>query len=250
MTPKTPTAPAPTASLQTIERRGLQLTMPLQRSVQGLTITDEESYLQADSLLGRIVTARRTWEAEIGPILRPLKKAIDAAKEAMLGAKKLDAKVDGPLGLMESQVKLVMRDYKIEEARQIREAEDAREQERRRLDEERRKAELTAAAAKPNSIKARLADARTAAIQEQEQALDQQEESAPVKGSTSTTRTTKSWRITDKTLFLKGILLGKIPDDMVSINTVLVGKQFRDDPTVLTAWPGIELYDDVSIVRR
>lgn len=252
----TPQTSAVPPTVTQMKQEGLILINPLRRQVQSLTITDEVSYLRADTLLGRVALARKTWAGKMAPILVPLKKAITEAKKAMEGAKSLDAEVDGPLAQMESDLKGQMRDYKIEEARLIQEAQDkeaAQIAETNRLLAEAAEADRVAVTANKSApMKARLAKARADALVEQAETIQAAAEPAPeaVKGTSSSTRTTPSWRIIDKAAFVKGVAAGKIPLEAVEVWNAAVNKQFRDDPAMMKWWPGVELYDEVTIVRR
>lgn len=242
------------ASLRTIEHEGFKLVTPLQREVEGLTITDAASYLAADALLGRVVAARKRWAAEMDPILTPAKVTVSEAKKTLAGAQALAAKVDGPLGDLELRMKAEMRDYKIEEIRQIEEQDRVREQEKLRLQEQERKAREVSEAPTASPLKARLAAARATTAVEQIEELEQEDTPAPVKAEMSTTRRTPSWRITDTTAFvqqwLQEQMVGSMPSDAVIINTAAISRVFRATPELLDSWPGIERYDEISVVRK
>lgn len=238
-----------TPQLRQVERQGLQLLSPLQSAVQGLSITDERSYLQADTLLGRVVAARKTWAAEISPIIRPLKAAIASAKLAMKGAADLDDKVDKPLEELERSLKWQMADYKTAEARQIEEAKLARDREEIQAKREMAEAERKLESARTKPIRERLAAARDAALTKIE-VLAEELTPEPVRGETSTTRRTPSWRITDKAAFIAGVADGRIPLEMVEPWTAAIRQQFRDNPDAMKRWPGCELFDDITVVRK
>lgn len=245
-----PVAPAPPPALPPAHReKGLQLIAPLQRETRALSITDEPSYLRADGLLGRVVTARRTWAALLSPVTAPLKRALTAAKEAMEGARDLNREIDGPMEEMERRIKDAMKDYKIEERYRLLEAQRAREAEEQRIAQEAQALEERARAARTAPMRERLAKRREDLVRQAE-VLEQQPEPTPVVASTSTTRTTPSWRIADLHLFLAAVIRGDIPDNAVAVDRVLVQAMFRDNPAAVGAWPGVELYDEVIIVRR
>lgn len=235
--------------LRQVERQGLQLLSPLQSAVQGLNITDERSYLAADVLLGRVVTARKTWRVELKPISDPIDKAAAELRKAKAGVKALDDKVDGPLEAMERELKRGMADYKIAEARQIQAAEEDRRRQALKAEQDALEAERKLESARTKPIRERLAAARDAALTKIE-VLAEEVAPEPVRGETSTTRRTPSVRIRDFRAFLQGVLDDIIPIEFVAPNMTALRVQFRCDPDKLKDWPGLELFDDITVVRK
>lgn len=236
-------------SLTRVQQEGVKLLTPLEQDVKALRVTTAEEYEAADMLLSDIGRARRQWRLKIDPILSPLKQAIDKAKEAMMGAKALDAEVDGPFTLLEERVKKVMRDYKLEERRQLQAAKDAQdaaiEQDRLKLVELTRKEEL----AKTAALRMRLGLQRSI-VEAHAQELESTPKEAPVKAASSQARNVRKWRVTDVAAVLAGILEGSIPDDVMVVDSAAVGRHYRDSAETVESWPGFEGFDDVVIARR
>lgn len=225
-------------SIQKARTEGLALIDPLQTAVTDMTITNEDQYLVADAMLGRIQAARKRWTARIGLIIDPLWEALKSGRE-------LKNEVDKPLEVLEGQVKQAMKTFKLEEQRQIQAAKDEED----RLRNEAARKEQAATVAKTAPMKARLEQARQ---QLEDKADDASAKQIPVAANASSTRATKKWRVTSGKKLILAIAAGVVPEMAVSINTVGINQLFRakGGPDALAEWPGIEVYDDIDIVGR
>lgn len=242
--PPTPTSPLTPAVKAKVQKDGLALLQPLQVEIRELVVTTPEQYEQADQLLTRVREARRRWLGKLSPILDPLAETMKSAKKAMDGAKALLNEADKPLEQLELQVRGAMKTYKIEEARQIREAQD----EQALLQQE-----IAATAAREAAARTAPQRARIAQQRENLEALaDAVTLETPAKTivDNSGTRTKPAWRIKDHAEFLKYVGDGTLPADCVLVNTVKMNAYFKDDPEGMKAWPGIEIFDDITIVAR
>lgn len=225
-----------------VKAEGLTIVSGVEARVQGLTITDSDDYLSADALLGFIQNARKTWKGKIEPAIRPIRQGLDALYE-------LNRSMDRPLELAEAHVKRLMKDFKLEEARQLQAEKDERdrlEREKLREAEERRRAAEQAATPQ---AKGRLL-AQADRLEEVAQAIAEQPTNTATAGSHSSDRRRKKVRIISHGALLKGILDGYVPGDVVEVNQTRLNAYFKDDPEGMQAWPGVEVYDDIDIIGR
>lgn len=225
-------------SVQVAKEEGLALLPPLQSAVVTLRVTDEDSYLVADAMLGKIQQARKRWSARIGKIIDPLWEALKSGRE-------LKNEIDKPLETLETQVKHSMRTFKLEEARRIQAAKDETD----RLLAEAAQKERLESAAKTQPMKERL-KARRLELEAQAETVAEQQ--APVLAQSSSSRTVKKWRVIDAKVFALAFAHGKVPGDVLSVDQVAVNRYFKREggAEAVAEWPGVEVYDDVIIAGR
>lgn len=228
-----------------VKEAGLALLPPIQKALSSLgAIENEEDYLAADAKLGMIRNARLVWQAKISPILTPLKEAKRQLDLSMKGVKELNEEIDGRLQLCETEVKNKMRDFKLLEAQKKRDAEAEAErlrQEAIRLAEE---AESKRGIAR-NKLLAKAEEATSAALEVQLYGI-----TPDVKGSASSVREARKWRVKDMKAVLRGVLSGEIPPDVIVTDDTAIRRYWREDSAVVEAWPGFEGYDEITIARR
>lgn len=277
-----PPAPAPQTVKPTefvaARTKGLQLLATLQPASLDriVSIDSAEGYLQMDAKLAAIRNTKAQWKLALEPIVGPLSRAIQKQKEALAEAKKaaegatqLDAEITSRLDALERRCKQLMADYKMAEQRCIDEERQAREQETRRLQEVARQKALLAASAKTPQLKARL-EQQHAELTQQMEAIQEQDAPAPVKGAASTSRTQQKVRIDDPLKFLRAVTdyeptngvyaMGRPPLKttdrkgeeawLVEIVSARLNDLFREQPGVVASWPGVTVYDDISIANR
>lgn len=279
MAKKLAPTPPPPPDPEMIRKRaeGMALIAPLKPKVVALTITCDADYLMADHLLNDIKTKRAIWATKIDPIRDPILEAIEKLKLSLVGVKALDTEVDTPMAMLEGDVKEKMKDYKIEEARQIREARQLQDEAARKLREDAEKKRVQEEAARTPQMKAKLAQAR-ADLETQAQIVEMPTQATtPVKAVSSTVRTVQKVRVHDVDAFLSalahynpvaGVYKMKLPPmSLITLHTQRTGEQvaegsaldkieaeiskiFSTQPGVVTSWPGVELYDDVIIAGR
>lgn len=230
----------------------------LKDEVTELTVTDAGSYAYADSLLGRVLSAKKTWAGIWGRIQE---KTIKPIRSGLEGLYEMDREVSKPLVALETSVKKTMGDYKREEARQLQEAERARQAELARLQEEANERIRQAQLAATPQMKGRLT-AAAARLQNEAAAVAVQEAPEAVQGEHSGTRTVPAWRIVNLDAFLAAVggyherdmtslpTANTPPPECVIINTVYINKLFKTSPEVVASWPGVEVFDDQKIVGR
>lgn len=221
---------------------GNALVSPLKNKVESLVIDCEEAYQEMDGLLAQIMNARRVWLAKIDPIIAPIRAGLD-----LLYSLKNDIK--DPLDDYEKIAKKKMKDYKLEEARQLRLAEDNRlakiETDRRAAEEKQRKAD----AAKSKPLKQKL-ETEAAALTTNADILDLGGAAKPVVAANSTVRAKKVAQVGNLSKLLQGIIDGVIPDDIIQINQVELNTAYRIDPETVASWPGVTIIDDINISGR
>lgn len=245
-------APAPKSTTDEAREQAqevLAIVPTLQQEVKELAIVDAGGYAYADTLLGRIRSQRKGWGAIWGRIqdktIRPLRASLDGLYE-------LNRDIDGPLEKLENAVKKTMKDFKTEEARQIAAANEEKERERIRLEQEAAEKAKQAEQARTPQLRGRLTN-QAVQLQQQAATVAQQEAPTPVRGTSSTTRTTPAWRLKDPSAifdFLQDILDGKIPAEAILLNKQYIDSVFKSQPEVIMGWSGIELYDDIQVVGR
>lgn len=262
--------PPPPANLVKVRADGITLLNPLKPAVENLTIETAEDYLEADAMLARIRNARAVWKLKMEPIQGPLLRAIEAnktalaeSKKAVEGANQLFNEVNEPLNQLEAHTKALMVGYKQAEARQLREADEERQKKAQALLAEAREKERQAANAKTAGMRARLAQTRADLEQKAQEIIDTKPvESMPVKGAASTSRTQEKCRVSNLMEFLHhledyepkaGVYKKGIPPasliDPAALQTAL-NKVFSEQPGIVKSWPGIEIYDAITIANR
>lgn len=240
------------------KEEGLALLPPLQAAIATLAVVDEDSYLVADAMLGKIQQARKRWSARIGKIIDPLWEALKSGRE-------LKNEVDKPLEALELGVKDAMRTFKLAEQKRIQAALD----EEARLRDLAEQKERLEAAAKTQPMKDRLRQAREDLEAKAEEAVEKQ---SPVLAISSSTRTVRKWRFRDDGS--TGEEVSGLPNGFREF-VIAAAEQiqqpagrYRNLPPLyefllpnsphfrkyelnqIETWPGVEGYDDVIISGR
>lgn len=235
---------APVATAKKVARiEGLAMIPPIQDLVEQLIIDTPEDYLSADSLFGRIKQARRTWGERMERIIRPIRVGLDELYS-------LNREVDKPLATLESAVEVKMKAFKVEERRK----EQAIEAQRI-LEEQRLQRELDAKREKEDQARTKQMREKLAAAREQLEVKLAETQQAPppekVVGQFSSSRVAKKIRVIDKKAFIVGVAEGDIPrTELLEVNQTVLNKLFKENPADVAEWPGVEVYDDLSIVGR
>lgn len=279
----TPVAPA-VSQPHPIVKEGLMLLRPLKSLVSGITVASQEDYLIADSYLARVKTARAQWALRTSPIITPAKEALAKQKESLAAAEALHHEVDDPLLELEGEIKKVMKDYKLKEIMDKRAADEETARLQREADQKRLEAEQ-AKTAGARKLRESIAEELEEQAQEVQAAVEPQ-----IMGVSSSARATQKVRIQDFVAFLRGLkdyapkaglwqmghpplslLTAKMdrkanllppqrdenddelpfsPDSAAAAVEVELRKIFAVQPGVVKSWPGIEIYDDVTIANR
>lgn len=232
------------STLGPVKQEGLSLLTPLEPLIKGLTITDEDSYLQADQLLGRIRTSKARWLLRIGKILDPARVVYDEARA-------LRDEVAKPLEKYEQLVKAEMLAFKREEQRLIAESRLYAEREAQRLADEAEALEKKKAAARTKPMVSRIAaklQANTAA----QEAIEQKPEPVIARGVSSGTRTILKVRVRDSMQLLRALVEGETPIDVLDLqlDTAYLTQMLKENRAAVESWPGLEVYEDIRIVGR
>lgn len=234
----------PTNEVTGARQEALTVSAPVRARVQSLQVTDEGSYAVADDLLSKIRHASKAVETRMDKILDPIN---ESRREAL----KLKHELMDPLELLEQSVRGKMKDFRMEEQRQIRMKEDERRAETARLQSEIDEKQRKEDAAKSKILRERLAAQR----QELEDAVIRTRTaapSAPIEAANSGTRTIKRWRVTDIVALYSaaGDPNSIVPGDIFQVNDQAINRYFNEDSAAVSIWPGIEVYDDIQIVSR
>ncbi|MGH7183500.1 MAG: hypothetical protein ACREJN_16195 [Nitrospiraceae bacterium] len=227
-----------------VKTRAEAITMinPLRPLVAALVVDTPEDYEKADALLSRVMTARRWWLGKMNPIVEPIKKGLDLLYD-------LRNEFDKPLKADEDSIKGKMKNFKVEEARQLRIENEKRQaaidEERRQADEKLKKAEM----AKSKPMREKLV---TQAAELEQSALMKSVEgpATGVKAASSSVRVRRKATVVNLHEFIKGILSGAIPDECIVINQTEINAAFSIEPETVSGWPGVEIIDDINISGR
>lgn len=226
-------------------KEGLSVIPSLKEEVDSLAIAGEADYLQADTLLTDIARARKTWTAKLAPIRDPLKETVKAAKQAQKAADDLFKEVDDPLAALETQVRLSMKAYKVEELRQI----QAKQDEQARIQREIDRAAEVEAYGRTSAQRAKATATREALEEQQAEVFE--ETPTPVQAEGSGNRVAKKIRASDPAKLLR-FIADNYEDlqDCAEVVQSALNRRFKEDPEGMASWPGVEIYDDVTIVRK
>lgn len=240
----------PEAQLVQQRQQGLMLIDPLKAKITNIVIKNQDDYIQASAFLSQIGTARDTWLARVNPIIQPIRASLDLLYD-------LRKDITDPLDELEGMVKERMRAFKIREKQIEDEAKKIKEAELAKLEKEAKEKEARASAAKTNAMRERLAAQRAELEQRISQAKRAEPTATPIKVSTSGTRTTKKWKVTDLMSFIRHAAAQKTKEEaeeMMSLLTIDEGQMnayFKLCSPKVGEWmPGIEVFEDIGITRR
>jgi|SRR5579863_370417 len=224
--------------------------VPLSKRMAVLAVVDAETYHRADGLLSQIANVRAQLEARIKLILSPLDTAKREIEKSRKEITRFRDELDRPLADMETDVRGMMREFKLEERRLLEEAEQKRIEEQRRLRQEAEEAQRKADAARNKAVREQL-QAKALQLEDKAEAA-MAPTLAPVVGAAhSTTRKVFSVKVTDLKAVLKGVLDGTIPEIVIDVEDL--GKradQLRRQGYPVEAWEGCTIVEDLQIVRR
>lgn len=222
---------------------------PVVKQAATLLVNSPASFQLADALLGRVIDFRKVWAEEVDTFLDPLKDTLNSAKRALDAGKAHRDKVDKPLADTEVQLRIKMGDYKRLEYLETQRLQREQQAETDRLEREATAKREAEAQARTPQMKARLAN--QAAVLETKAAVAAQPVIAPkAVAANTTTRVTKKVRIKDLKAFVVGAANDKIPLSLVLPDILELTALYRVSPETVVAMPGVEIYEDVVIVRR
>lgn len=230
--------------LDKTREEGQALILPLKETISTIDITGQDDYLQMDTALGRVRQARKQWGERMERIIRPIRQGLEELYS-------LNREVDKPLEQLELLAKSKMRDFKLEEQRQLRAEEDARQAEARRLREEAEAAQRKAEAAKAPALKQKF-DTAARVLESKADTVEFEESVAPVIGNQSSSRAVKKPRVVDLDKFLAGVVQGYVPKDClkIEVRASVLTRYYQEDPDGFESWPGVEVVDDIQISGR
>lgn len=222
-------------------------TAPVLTIAQTITVTNGESYLQADDLLSHIRNAKAKVNEKMEPIIRPIRQGLDQLYA-------LRRELEGPLDDAEKAVKRKMADWQVAERRRV----ELEQAERDRVQRE-----------ETEKVQRRLAEERRQEAERQLQANNVQAAdevlSQPlpqvtvlttpvrpvVRAQGSTARTVTKWRVTDFAALVCEVAVGNVPMEVLMVNEVEMNRLVREGQgQIVGEWPGVEVYQDVQIAGR
>lgn len=231
-------------------------TAPVISRATALEVVDAQSYADADSLLGRVIAARKTLKERLGAFLNPLADAVKSAQTALKEAKGFHEEAESPLVQAEMVIRDKMKQYMLDEAKNAARREQEREAEAEKLREEADKKRLAEMKAKTQAMKDRLAAQRAELETKADLAT-----AAPVmitpKTAHSTSRRVLSPQVVNMTVFLRALLAGEIQiggtvplETLLTVDMTALRALYKISPEAVAKWPGVEIKEDIQIVSR
>jgi hypothetical protein len=217
---------------------------PFIQQIEALLVRDDKSLAQASMLLTTVAEIRKEIASRFDSILRPMNAAVSAAR-----AFKTD--LDSGPAKAEMLIREKMTAYRIEEQKRLQEAEEKRRQE---LEAQRRALELAKQreeAAKTPQMRDRLAVKRLQ-VEAEVEAAALAPPPEPVRVMGSVIRKKMKVRISDRAKFISALAYGTIPLDSLPWEAVeaQLNRDFNAAPPVVGTYPGVEVYEDIGIMRR
>jgi hypothetical protein len=214
---------------------------PLVKQAEGLTVKTARELADADEIRHRLDQHKKA-------IIARLEKIISPVYTSLQELYKLRREMTDPLDKADKIISDKMRVYHRLEAERIAEEkaeiEAAAEKERNRAEELRRKAEI----AKTPQMQARLA---TQAAEKDSKAAEIEEtEVEKTHVMHSKTRTVKKPVVGDMSALIKAVAAGEVPEDLLTVNAVVLTSYWREDPDLVAQFPGIKIAEDIQVVRR
>lgn len=239
-TPKQRVAPQ-VPGLVELRKKALSPSTQLAEQAKSVTVTDAADYETADGYLVQLNQRIKANSDGIAPILSPLKEAKKACDDLIKA-------LNGPLKDAESYVREQMRQWRLKEIAETAPEAEAINDDADRVQEQALELERRAQQAKtPGQAQTLLNKAL-----ETQQRADEIRSTAPtgVEVEGSGYRGRKVWEVVDLKAVARGVLKGEIPSDVLEVSSKIVNGYFRDSQETVAEWPGFEVKQDVSIVRR
>jgi hypothetical protein len=231
-----------TQELATTKASVTSVTTPVLTDANYITVTDQASLSTADLYLKRIRDARSGVNEKLDPIIRPVYEGLQALYA-------LKRELSDPLDLAERELKHKMTDFHMAQRR-------AEELERHKVEEEtRRLSELAQAEVAKSQDTGLSAIERARAKVKAKQAVVEavtvaQPVVIPVRATNSSFIPTEKWEITNLKEFLKGIIDGTIPEEMVSVHAVNMNAMWRMNKGKVKGWPGVRMVEGGRVAGR
>jgi|SRR5271155_199934 hypothetical protein len=219
------------------------ITTPVLTDANYLAITDQVSYSTGDLQLLRIRDTRKLVNEKLDPIIRPIYDWLQSWYS-------LKRELSDPLDIAEQGLKQKMSTFQFELLKKKQESQRLIDEETRRLSQQ-AQAELTKSHDTGLSAIER-ARAKVKAQQTVTQAKEvaQTTTVAPVRAANSSVIPTTIWEVTDFKAFLKGIVDGTIPEEMVTVQSVNMNAMWKMNKEKVKGWPGVGAVEGVRIVGR
>lgn len=248
----TPTPkPALGLNIEREHQKGLALVNPLLEKLHELKVVDEESYLVADELLGRIRQGLKQW----GVVWETIQeRVIKPQREALEGVYSINREIAGPLEKGEKALKASMGAYKTAEADRIARENIERDREAQRLQDEIDRA--TALQQQTKSPVARGVLTRNINRLNTMQQGVMETVPTPVVGAASSSRVVTYPELENLQAFAVALSVGSLKAHPIralvieAINAVLKGEGTKDVKAEMAQWPGCKMGRTTQIVGR
>ncbi len=237
------------AQLVRIKAESTKLVPDIVARASDLVIITEEDYAQVDADLQRLTGAEKKITLKFRGTAK-LPGPITTIRAGLDQLYALERELMNPLKEARVIVTRKMADWKLEERRQIQAVEDAQLRAQALLRQQAEEAERKAAEA--SNARTRVAlESKAAQLLEKADAVAE-EVPLETKVVGSTDRFVVKVRVTDIKLLAKGVGMGLIPTEVLTLVQSALSKLLKDDEETVRAWSdyGVEVYDDAIIVRK
>jgi hypothetical protein len=215
---------------------------PLVEAAAELKISDAASYQAADFLLKRVRIAKRAIEEKLNPIIEPIYQGLQSLY-------KLRKELTDPLEKADADIREGMSVWQMAESRRIAAEAAARREEEDRLRREAEEKQRKIDQAKSESARKLLAK-QALVLESKADAVAAVPVEAPTQAVGSSVRKVWKWRVASMRKLIQAVADGRVPQEILAVDTTVIGKYFRDDPASLSHYPGIEVYEDIVIAGR
>lgn len=217
-----------------------------------LEVLDDSSFAVADSYLVLLHNAQVRIEEKFSTALSPARETLDAAKRTHKAIQDLMNEALQHIQDSQASLRSRMKEYRILEARRIEMEKRDREIQERKAQAELEVLQKREESARTESMRSRIASQREQLELQAAENMAARPEAIPVKVAGSTTRTVKKWRVTDIVALTRAALdpTNPVPQSILGIDREALDYCFRTGQSAVAKWPGVEVYDDIQIVRR
>lgn len=220
--------------------------------VDSLEVLDDSSFAVADSYLVLLHNAQVRIEEKFSTALSPAKETLDAAKRTHKAIQDLMNEALQHIQDSQASLRSRMKEYRTLEARRIELERRDRGIQERKAQQELEALQRKEGAAKTEAMRSRIASQREQLELQTAEKLVTRPEAVPVRVAGSTTRTVKKWRVTDIVALTRAALdpASPVPQSILGVDREALDYCFRTGQSAVEKWPGVEVYDDIQIVRR
>lgn len=236
----------PSADLALIRDECDTLIRSITISALTIRVTDQASYTEADSALAKIREAKRLIEPKLEAKIVPVRAYLDKWYELRRSLTGDSSDLD----TAERTLKSSMGAYQLAERKRAQELQRLRDEETARLSREAEAALAKSSDPESDPI------ARARAKLQAKKAVTQAEEVkvattvTPTRAPSSTFVPREDWEITDLKAFLKGVVDGIVPIEMVEVHRVKMNAMWKVSKEKVKGWPGVGKVDGGGVRGR